>query len=152
MRKISLGTDVFDKLRKRKLDTSALDITWKDLCNATHATKYSQQVLRINRSETEKEFREELLEQGFFMHMDYSFDLLVVLLAMNYHLLVEHMAKRVSDPNSPVDDYEYLTMDEQAALKKTCEKAIGQYFKNLTNPRASGLWMNNAIQYSQPWW
>jgi hypothetical protein len=149
---ISLSRDVFRKLEKAGKEITELKRTWKDLCNVSHATAFSQQQLRLPIVEDEKEVNKWLLGTNFFEHTDYTLDLFLTLLAMNFHLIVGHYSRKayrwyLGYSQDPLGSYA-----RERALKYNCRNLLKEYFGlKWSGPSAKSLWKRNIFQFKQSW-
>ena len=138
---------IFKRLQDRAKSIDALRQTWKDLCNATHATPYSQQVLRVLETSDEQG-----ASRRFLGNTEYTLDLLLALLAMNFHLLIGHYGRKayrwwfgyLEDP--------FGSYHRERELKEDSKRLIRQYFeKSMGRKSARGLWKTNIFEFKQSW-
>jgi len=97
--RISLGNDVFNELKKKGKRITALEKMWRELCRFSHPTAFSQQELRVphtNGKKPEKEVLKWNISAGLFMNVEYTLDLLFVMLNMSFHLLTSHLGRKSS--------------------------------------------------------
>jgi hypothetical protein len=149
---ISLGRDVFRNLEIVGKGILELRRTWKDLCNATHATGFSQQRLRVPLVTEGEEVNKWLRGTYFFENTDYTLDLLLALLAMNFHLIVGHYSRKayrwyLGYLQDPLGSYV-----REKKLKDNCRNLFKEYFGLQGNrPSAKILWKRNIFQFKQSW-
>jgi len=149
---ISLGRDVFEELRIVGKEIMALRRTWKDLCNATHATAFSQQMLRLPLAEDGEEVIKWLSATHLAEHTENTLDLLLTLLAMNFHLIVGHYGRKANRwylgyLRDPLGSY-----GREKDLKENCKKLLKEYFGLVGNrPRTTKMWKRNIFEFKQSW-
>jgi hypothetical protein len=149
---VSLYHDVFKKLRQAGKNISALSRTWKDLCNFTHATMFSQQRLRILYAKKGKGVNTALQRTGFFEHTEYTLDLLLTLLAMNFHLILGYYCRKANRwwfgyLRDPFGSYE-----REKSLKADCRKLTKEYFDlDQGAQERTKLWKRNISEFKQSW-
>ncbi len=149
---ISLRRDVFRGLENRGKTITALLQTWKDLCSVTHATPYSQQVLRVPDSADEKDGMRWLVNTGFFGNSEYSLDLLMTLLAMNFHLLLGHYGRKANRWYFGYLRDPYGSYDRERKLKEKCKTLIREFFEKSNDRKgAKELWRRNIFEFRQSW-
>ena len=138
---------VFGRLESRGRNIESLRQTWKDLCKTTHPTPYSQQVLRVLTPRDEKE-----ASRHFLGNTEYTLDLLLALLAMNFHLLVGHYGRKANRwwfgyLEDPLGCY-----DRERKLKENSKRLIREYFEKCGDRKgARGLWKRNIFEFRQSW-
>jgi hypothetical protein len=149
---ISLGRDVFQKLENAGKGIFELRRTWKDLCNVTHASGFSQQRLRVPLIADAEEVNKWLQGTYFFENTDYTFDLMLTLLAMNFHLVVGHYSRKayrwyLGYPQDPLGSY-----TREKKLKDNCRNLFKEYFGLPgSRPSAMTFWKRNIFQFKQSW-
>jgi hypothetical protein len=149
---VRLYRDVFKKLREAGKNISALSRTWRDLCNYIHATPFSQQRLRIMYMESGEEVMAGLERTHFFELTEYTLDLLLTLLAMNFHLILGHYCRKANRwwlgyLRDPFGSYE-----REKKLKEDSKKLIKEYFDlSRDRPIATRMWKRNIFEFKQNW-
>jgi hypothetical protein len=149
---VSLSRDVLGTLGKRGKEVSALRRTWRDLCSMTHATRQSQQVLRVPDPAEPEEFEEYLRISDYSANTEYSLDLLFLVLAMNFHLISDHLAKKADRWwfGNVKDSYGSYKREKQ--LKRSIKSLMKSYFEESKRlPGAVEMLRKNIQEYEAPW-
>ncbi len=137
----------FGRLESSGKNIGSLRQTWKDLCKATHPTPYSQQVLRILKIADQKE-----ASRIFLAHTEYTLDLLLALLAMNFHLLIGHYGRKANRWWFGYLEDPFGSYDREKKLKENSKRLIREYFEKCGDRKgARGLWKRNIFEFKQSW-
>ncbi len=151
-KQVSLTRDVLSVLTRKGKEVGALRQTWRDLCLMSHATRQSQQVLRVPDLNDPEQFEKYLEVSNYFGNTEYSLDLLFLMLVMNFHLIVAHLGRKayrwwfgyVEDP--------FGSYKRERVLKKNIRLLINQYFVESKNqPFARKMLRKNIFEYRRKW-
>lgn len=149
---VSLSGDVLNVLEKRGIRVEALKRTWRDLCAMSHATRESQQVLRAPDPLKPDQFEEYLRISNYRANTEYSLDLLFMMLAMNFHLIDSHLAKKADrwwfgQLEDPYGSYKRVKKlrDEIVSSTKAYLKESSRF------PSATELLQQNIREYESVW-
>lgn len=152
-RDISMWFDVFKPLKDEGKRVDALLRTWNELCKFSHATKFSQQLPRIVRANSMKEIINMDNDSKFFQNTEYSLDLLMTLLAMNFHLLISYHGRKAYQwwfgyTNDPKSSYQ-----KERESKHRCKKLFNDYFDNPPewSRKAKELWKPVIFEFKRNW-
>ena len=151
---VSPSRDVLSILADQGRPVQKLRETWRDLCAMTHATRLSQQVLRVPAPDDPKEFNESLKISNYFANTEYTLDLLFLILAMNFHLIRAHLAEGAKswwfgNARDPYGSYK-----REKRLQKEIHMLIGKYLEESEKkqPLATRMLKDNIREYETPWW
>ncbi len=150
-RQVSIGRDVLNSLSRKGKAVEALRETWRNLCATSHATRSSQQVLRVPNPSKPNEFEEYLQLSTYFPNTEYSLDLLFLMLAMNYHLIREFLATKASgwwfgDVNDAYGSYK-----RERLLNSRISSLIKKYMAEGQHASANEMLKQNIMEYRTEW-
>ncbi len=149
---VSLSRDVLIPLLKRGKEVGALRETWRSLCAMSHATRQSQQVLRVPNPDEKGQFEEYLGVANFDANTEFSLDLLFLMLAMNSRLIKDHLAKKANRWWFGELEDAYGSYRRERTLRRRITHLINEYFVRSKNqPYASKMLRNNILEYSKSW-
>jgi hypothetical protein len=118
----------------------------------THATRQSQQVLRVPDPSDPEQFQKYLQVSNHFRNTEYSLDLLFLALAMNFHLIVGHLSRKAYRWWFGYLEGPYGSYKRERALKKNIRLLISQYFvESQSQPFASKMLRRNIFEYKRKW-
>jgi hypothetical protein len=149
---VMISRDVLSILEARGKKVESLRVTWQDLCAMTHATRQSMQMLRAPDPDDPVQFEEYLKASNYFSHVEYSLDMLFLMLVMNYHLIVNHLAKKadrwwfgnIQDP--------YGSFKREKKLRVATGSSIKTYFQEAKKiPGGARLLRDNIREYGNDW-
>lgn len=155
IKRISVNVDVLSKLEKKGIDVSELRKTWKLLNLFVHSTPQAQQILRVPIVERDSDGKEveKWRESSYLMpNVEYTLDLLFLLLCMNFHLLISHLGRKARGyyfgySKGPLNFYK-----RTKSLKNRHKLLVDKYFEtNKKNRGINKLLKRNIWQYRQNW-
>ncbi len=145
---VSLSGDVFNSLERHGKEVKALRATWRDLCAMSHATRQSQQVLRVPDPDKPEDFEEQLRISSYSANTEYTLDLLFLMLAMNFHLIVAHLAKKADKWWFGRVEDSYGSRKREVELKNQVAPLIAKFLRVSI---ARDLLLQNIKEYRKSW-
>lgn len=142
---INLSHDILNKLTGKNI--SEIRKMWKILSDASHPTKYAQQVPFVLTSENSVSWIKEN-----FLNMHYTFDLYFMLVCMNYHLLISNWGRKsrrwyMGYDKDPVGDWKI-----EAKIKEEIKSTTKEYYENNKEYPVANKNIKKVIsQYKQNW-
>ena len=142
---INLSHDILNKLTGKNI--SEIRKMWKILSDATHPTKYAQQVPFVLTSGNSISWIKEN-----FLNMHFTFDLFFMLLCMNYHLLISNWGRKSRRWYMGYEKDPFGHWKIEMKIKEEIKSTTKEYYENNKEyPIANKNIKKVILQYKQNW-
>lgn len=145
-------SDVLRPLNKIGKKNTRLRETWRVLCAMTHATRVSQQVLRLPDPAKPEDVTKLLDTSQYFENTEYSLDLLFLVLATNFHLITVFLAKKAEGWWFGDRQDAYGSFKREKTLTKSINSLIQQYLDDtMLNLPVYQMLRENLDEFEVSW-